>query len=57
MQTILAAIALVIVAMLALAVGSLWGQAPLRRSCGGEEGGACSRDCGSCERFKGSENA
>jgi hypothetical protein len=46
MQTILVAIGLVALAMLALGIGLVSGRPPLRRSCGGEDclGSRCGCD-------------
>ncbi len=52
MQTILIAILLIVLAMLALAIGLAFGRAPLKRSCGGE---ACLNACAGCERQIGRE--
>lgn len=48
MQTIVAAIGLIILTMLALGIGLAFGRAPLERSCGGD---SCSGDCRSCDRI------
>ena len=45
MQTILVAVGLVVLAMLALGVGLVFGRPPLRRSCGGED---CLGLCDQC---------
>lgn len=50
MQTVLAAILLTGVAMLALAAGILAGRAPLKGSCGGV---ACGGKCQACDRSEG----
>ncbi|WP_193603371.1 hypothetical protein [Agrobacterium sp. MS2] len=47
MQTVIAAILLTGVAMLALSAGLLAGRAPLKGSCGGA---ACGGKCQACER-------
>ncbi len=52
MQTILVAIGLVALAMLALGVGLVFGRPPLRRSCGGED---CLGSCRGCDRLGRSE--
>ncbi len=50
MQTVVLAVALVAVAMLALGVGLLLGRPPLERSCGA---GRCDGACGGCDRSSG----
>lgn len=50
MQTILVAIGLVALAMLALGVGLAFGRPPLQRSCGD-----CAGTCKGCDRLGGSE--
>lgn len=52
MQTILVAIGLLALAMLALGVGLVFGRPPLRRSCGGED---CLGNCRACDRLGRSE--
>lgn len=47
MQTVLIAILLLVLAMLALGVGVALGRSPLKRSCGGE---ACLTACAGCDR-------
>lgn len=49
MQTVLATVVLLVLAMLALGLGLTFGRAPLRRSCGGD---ACLGTCEGCERVK-----
>lgn len=50
METVLAAVVLVALAMGGLALGSLFGRAPIAGSCGGI---ACQNACGSCPKRKG----
>ena len=52
MQTILVAIGLVALAMLALGIGLVFGRPPLRRSCSGED---CLGSCRGCDRISRSE--
>jgi hypothetical protein len=47
MQTVLIAILLLALAMLALSVGLMFGRSPLKRSCSGE---ACLTACAGCDR-------
>ena len=49
MQTILVAIGLLVLAMLGLGIGLIFGRPPLQRSCGGE---ACLKQCAGCDRLK-----
>ena len=49
MQTVLITILLLVLAMLALGVGLVFGRAPLKRSCGGE---ACLTACPGCDRHE-----
>ena len=49
MPTMLAAIALVILAMLGLAIGLAFGKPPLQRACGGT---SCQNACTGCDRIK-----
>ena len=50
MKTLILAVGLVLVAMLALGVGLLLGRPPLERSCGA---GRCDGACGGCDRSSG----
>lgn len=52
MQTVVIAIALIILTMIALGVGLAFGRPALKRSCGGD---ACLGTCRSCDRFGRSE--
>jgi hypothetical protein len=52
MLTVLVAVGLVALAMLALGVGLVFGRPPLRRSCGGED---CPGSCRGCDRIGRSE--
>jgi len=52
MQTIAIAIGLVVLAMLALGIGVVFGRPPLQRSCSGE---SCSGSCEGCDRIGRSE--
>jgi len=54
MQTVLIAILLLVLAMLALGVGLVFGRSPLKRSCGGE---ACLTACAGCDRHNRSETS
>jgi hypothetical protein len=47
MQTVLITIVLLVLAMLALGIGLVFGRTPLKRSCGGE---ACLSACAGCDR-------
>jgi hypothetical protein len=49
MQTILVAIGLLVLAMLGLGIGLIFGRPPLQRSCGGV---ACLKQCAGCDRLK-----
>lgn len=49
MQTMILAVSLLVLAMLGLGVGLLFGRPPLHRSCSGE---ACDDACAGCERIK-----
>lgn len=50
MQTILVAILLIVLAMLALGIGLAFGRPPLQRSCGGDN---CLGTCAGCDRLDG----
>ena len=52
MQTVLVAIALVVLAMLALGLGLAFGRPPLERSCGRD---TCLDACAGCPRLKRTE--
>ena len=54
MQTILIAIVLLVLAMLALAVDLAFGRSPLKRSCGGQ---SCLTACAGCDRHNRSETS
>jgi hypothetical protein len=54
MQTVLIAILLLVLAMLALGVGLAFGRSPLKPSCGGE---ACLTACAGCDRHNRSETS
>ena len=49
MSTVIAAFVVLLLAVAAMAVGVIFGRAPIRGSCGGV-GGACAACTGTCER-------
>lgn len=50
MTTVVATFVVLVLAVAAMAVGVLFGRAPIRGSCGGIAGGGCAACSGSCER-------
>jgi hypothetical protein len=52
MQTVVIAIGLTMLAMLALGIGLAFRRPPLRRSCGGV---ACLETCNGCDRLGGNQ--
>lgn len=56
MTTILASFVALLLAVAAMAVGVLFGRAPIRGSCGGVAGAGCSACTGGCERRAGEKD-
>ncbi|HSS63781.1 MAG TPA: hypothetical protein VLS27_05055 [Gammaproteobacteria bacterium] len=50
MSTMIASFVTLLLAVAAMAVGVLFGRAPIRGSCGGVGGGGCAACSGRCER-------
>ncbi len=50
MSTMIASFVALLLAVAAMAVGVLFGRAPIRGSCGGVAGGGCAACTGRCER-------
>lgn len=50
MSTVFATFVVIVLAVAAMAVGVIFGRAPIRGSCGGVAGGGCAACTGVCER-------